>query len=342
MTRSEPPAKIQSNPSLWRGLKQGVVTDAKFGYGFCNYITLIALIIEWHCSVAKIYWDYSMAELFHWWIEGGLLVLSIFLWVKYLQRKKLALKWYEHAVQLEALNLSYEQKYREQTTQLVMAKRQLKAMNSEIVEQRELSEQDVLVPILLNKRGGEQKLIRLLDQCLGRKKINLLYMDLDKFKEVNDIYGHENGDEVIKQLGLLIQNELRDQEFGFVFRFGGEEFIAVIPEATDEEMLQIAERLRIGIENHEFLLLDGRILRKTTSIGFAECQQVPSYEEAIRSIKTRRQGEFDETHPSYDLVAKVARELKEKADFYMYHAKHTGRNRVCYYGNYVSLEEIGA
>lgn len=264
---------------------------------------------------------------FLWGLNIVLFVAVIWLVYKLRQESRQRQKWFDHSQRLEVLCSHYDIKYREQTSQLILLKRQVKQAGSEIVEQRELSETDPLSE-LLNRRGGEEKLFRLVDQCLGRKRINLLYLDLDKFKDVNDTYGHENGDEVIKQFASLIQNVLREQEFGFIYRFGGEEFIAVIPEAGDEEMYGIAERLRKAVEQFEFLLLDGKIIKKTTSIGIAHCEQAPSYDEAIRSIRSRRQGEYDESHPSYALVAKVAKETKELADSFMYEAKRAGRNQI--------------
>lgn len=102
--------------------------------------------------------------------------------------------------------------------------------------------------------------------------ISLLIVDIDHFKKVNDTYGHQKGDEVIKYVADTMQNVLRD--YDFISRYGGEEFIAALPHTTIDEGYEIADRLNKELKQHEFKHYDAEnnIERKfsvTASIGLS-------------------------------------------------------------------------
>jgi diguanylate cyclase (GGDEF)-like protein len=140
----------------------------------------------------------------------------------------------------------------------------------------------------------------------GKKETSFLMLDIDFFKLVNDRYGHPFGDEVLKNLVLRCQEQLRVVDI--LGRVGGEEFFILLPETNQAQALEIAERLRHGVELKPF----GRVLGKdvfiTISIGisvFDPCKSGP--------------------HNPSD-VLKQSYELCDQA---MYRAKQSGRNRIC-------------
>ena len=134
----------------------------------------------------------------------------------------------------------------------------------------------------------------------SRKKVSLLMMDLDKFKLVNDTYGHAAGDEVLKEFARRISNDIRNIDLAA--RFGGEEFVIVMPETNLEYAFFVAERLRMSIANEPFIISSSeKPITVTVSIGIALA------------------GEKNSTSSKL-LVA---------ADLALYKAKENGRNQVC-------------
>ena len=93
-----------------------------------------------------------------------------------------------------------------------------------------------------------------------------LLLDIDHFKRINDTYGHAAGDAVLRQLAELLKRASRAEDL--VFRYGGEEFAAVLPNATARAAVQIAERIRSVVEKYSFLW-EGQTIPVTLSIGVA-------------------------------------------------------------------------
>lgn len=125
----------------------------------------------------------------------------------------------------------------------------------------------------------------------------LSLLDIDHFKLVNDTYGHDAGDTVLRRIGWLMTNTLRDVDV--VGRLGGEEFAILMPESALTEAHVGAERVRRAVESAEFPH-DGRTLKITASQGLAKvCAECPDWES-----------------------------LYKLADARLYEAKHAGRNRV--------------
>lgn len=123
-----------------------------------------------------------------------------------------------------------------------------------------------------------------------------LLMDVDHFKQINDRYGHDCGDQVLSEISQLLKAALRDQDY--VGRWGGEEFLAVLPNADSRQALQIAERVRQAVAEHDWNR-QGLDTPVTLSIGVSQHQ------------------------PGEMLGDCVAR-----ADAALYASKHGGRNRV--------------
>ncbi|WP_432735295.1 PAS domain S-box protein [Maridesulfovibrio sp. FT414] len=125
----------------------------------------------------------------------------------------------------------------------------------------------------------------------------LLMLDIDHFKIINDTYGHDAGDEVLKELVRCSRETLRTSDiFG---RIGGEEFAALLVQGNIQSSMQAAERLRKSLEELE-VRVGGQVIRFTVSIGLTMiCMDNPSIEEALK-----------------------------QADRCLYRAKNEGRNRV--------------
>ncbi|MCL6587433.1 GGDEF domain-containing protein [Anoxybacillus sp. J5B_2022] len=126
----------------------------------------------------------------------------------------------------------------------------------------------------------------------------LAMIDVDFFKHVNDTYGHQNGDEVLKTLAQMIRTFAPDRMVAG--RYGGEEFIACLSVEKEAEAVELLNRLRTAIERRTFFTIDGQPLPPiTVSIGVAPFNCSNRIEKAI-----------------------------EQADQYLYIAKQTGRNKV--------------
>lgn len=125
-------------------------------------------------------------------------------------------------------------------------------------------------------------------------------MDLDYFKKVNDTYGHEIGDDVLKNFAAVLQKSKR--ELDVVARWGGEEFVIFLPETGEAEALNALNKIRVAISEYETATPQG-VLQVTVSIGVAEFNDLAMSPEGCIS----------------------------KADKALYEAKETGRNRVSVY-----------
>jgi diguanylate cyclase (GGDEF)-like protein len=99
-----------------------------------------------------------------------------------------------------------------------------------------------------------------------RRPVSVLFIDIDHFKQVNDTYGHPFGNVVLCQLARLIRSNVRSTDQ--VGRYGGEEFIVLLPETLENEAVALAERLRSAVQVRTFQALDVSV-RLTVSIGLA-------------------------------------------------------------------------
>lgn len=141
---------------------------------------------------------------------------------------------------------------------------------------------------------GEREFRRV---CRYNRPFSILMLDLDRFKNINDTYGHEIGDDVLKKIAKVTANALRSVDsFG---RFGGEEFVVLLPETNLKDAIEVAERIGQNIAEMQFFHLE-KMIGVTTSIG------VSSYQVGDRRID--------------DII--------RRADKGLYQAKRSGRNRV--------------
>jgi two-component system cell cycle response regulator len=132
------------------------------------------------------------------------------------------------------------------------------------------------------------------------KALSVLVCDLDRFKQVNDTYGHAAGDEVLKQFAQCATQSMRNVDM--VARFGGEEFVILLPDTDGDNAVKAAERLCKKVATSPMLIPEapGGNLTITVSIGVASTSKPMSGEELIKL-----------------------------ADAALYRAKQGGRNQVC-------------
>lgn len=140
----------------------------------------------------------------------------------------------------------------------------------------------------------------------SRKPVGFVYMDIDFFKKVNDTYGHAVGDEILQGFAKRIKDGLRS--FDLVARLGGEEFVAVLPDTTEEVAMVIAERLRKSVADTPFTCAvpEGQ-LAITSSFGALVVEGT-------------------------DVENMSVADLIKNADDQLYEAKHGGRNCVYFKG----------
>ncbi|TDX99684.1 diguanylate cyclase (GGDEF)-like protein [Thiohalophilus thiocyanatoxydans] len=157
---------------------------------------------------------------------------------------------------------------------------------------------------LLNKREFE---LRLHDEVRRTRRTRhpfvLLLLDIDYFKQVNDTHGHPVGDHVLRKLAGLLQGEVREADY--VGRYGGEEFIILLTETSEQDGSETAERIRQSVETEQFDVNEDINIWLTMSIGLA----------------------------CYPDDAVNADALIERADVALYKAKDEGRNQVVAFSN---------
>jgi len=162
-------------------------------------------------------------------------------------------------------------------TQLIEAnsrmQQQLGSAEERLHEQAKLVESHAAAALtdaltgLPNRRAFDEQTQRLFDGYRREGRVFALVMfDVDHFKKFNDTYGHQAGDDVLKQLGALLRNQARKEDIAA--RYGGEEFALLLPGTGAQEAAQSAERVRAAVAGRDFRS-DGRVLKVTCSFGAA-------------------------------------------------------------------------
>ncbi len=149
---------------------------------------------------------------------------------------------------------------------------------------------------------NRRKFFSLAEKKFEENKQNLyaVMLDIDKFKNINDTYGHAVGDKVIKSIAKVLSDNIA--EGTVLARLGGEEFVSLCNKESDEEVFECLESIRKKIENIEIKDDEGRIIKCTISDGIAKCS---------------------DDSPTLD-------HLLHKADEALYEAKNKGRNRTIF------------
>jgi diguanylate cyclase (GGDEF)-like protein len=148
---------------------------------------------------------------------------------------------------------------------------------------------------LYNRRHMKEALLREMARSdRSENPFCIALLDIDHFKTINDIYGHITGDEVLRELAGVLRNSVRLSDK--VFRFGGEEFMLILPETKGAEALILGERIRTMIGSFSFSGVRKKI---TISMGISQSHKGLSLEQIMQRVDKR-----------------------------LYTAKHTGRNKV--------------
>jgi diguanylate cyclase (GGDEF)-like protein len=121
-------------------------------------------------------------------------------------------------------------------------------------------------------------------------------LDIDHFKKVNDTFGHDHGDIVLRKIAEILNISLRTSDIPC--RYGGEEFIVILPETDSEKAFKLAERIRKKIEN-TIIIINGNKINTSVSIGLSELKKNEKFDELIK-----------------------------RADIALYNAKNNGRNQT--------------
>lgn len=154
---------------------------------------------------------------------------------------------------------------------------------------------------LYNRHFFDEALDREYRRCVRyNESMGLLFLDLDRFKQINDAHGHRFGDEVLRQVAQAVRGSVRDCDV--VARYGGEEFVVLVLRVTPQELTVVAERVRRAIETLAVRCGDQSV-SVTASVGAAVL------------------------HPATEPNVTPA-DLLETADRAMYDAKRCGRNCV--------------
>jgi diguanylate cyclase (GGDEF)-like protein len=152
---------------------------------------------------------------------------------------------------------------------------------------------------LLNRRALIE---RLGDEVLRSRRykadLALIICDIDYFKEINDTYGHDAGDKVLRIISTVIKELLRQTDM--IGRYGGDEFLLILPETSLEGAKEIAERIRHAVEEYEINIGFAKPIKTTLSLGVAQ----------------------------FNVEKEDTNNLIKRADNALYVAKGKGRNRV--------------
>ncbi len=156
---------------------------------------------------------------------------------------------------------------------------------------------------LFNRRYFEEVLSTEAQQSFQKgSNLSIIMVDLDHFKKVNDTFGHDAGDKVLREIASLLKNSVRKPDL--VARYGGEEFVLLLPGALLGSTTLIAERIRSLVENTSYDVGKAQV-HLTVSLGISH-------------------------HPTHR--ARTKEELLKMADLALYEAKRRGRNQICIYG----------
>lgn len=178
------------------------------------------------------------------------------------------------------------------------------ALNLERENQRlaKLAQRDPLTQAY-NRRTMDELFPKIAEDCRTKNKsISALMLDVDHFKQFNDNYGHQIGDEVLKQIARVIQSHIRENDI--LVRYGGEEFFVIMPNCGQRQATEVAERIRTALGKE--MSLDYPV---TASFG-------------ISTISI---------HDSELHESEVLAKLIVESDRALYHAKGNGRNRTWHF-----------
>ncbi len=205
----------------------------------------------------------------------------------------------ENRLYREHLEEEVQRRTLELRQEIISRKRIEEELRRSEMRYRELSLTDELTGLFNARHFFRQVQTEVERATRYNSPLSLCVLDIDNFKQYNDTYGHLNGDAVLSELGRTIRNLIRDADSAY--RYGGEEFIIILPESNSEEAARVAERIRLAFFEHTFFPAPGTGVHVSISLG------VTSY-----------------------VYGESVSDLVDRADQNMYAAKKSGRNTtVC-------------
>ncbi|SOC38434.1 diguanylate cyclase [Rhizobium subbaraonis] len=178
---------------------------------------------------------------------------------------------------------------------------EMAVVRRELDEYKRIAHTDSLTQ-LSNRRAFDDKLAAIYDNAMLLNVTALVLADIDHFKKINDTYGHPVGDKILASVGSIIRASLRKDIF--IARTGGEEFAMIIEGNSQDEVMTIAERVRIALEHTPFKNSKTGVNYGPITISIGLCMAAD---------------------------AEAPAELYSKADIALYCAKNAGRNRTMAY-----------
>jgi diguanylate cyclase (GGDEF)-like protein len=204
----------------------------------------------------------------------------------------------------ESLTLQYQNQ--ELLQSLQQKNESLETANSELLKTKEfLTEQTMSDPLtgIANRRSFDHTLIKEWNRCLRRNyPLSCILIDIDYFKRYNDHYGHQKGDQLLREVANIISNQATRAD-DLVARYGGEEFVVILSNASHDDAVMLAERTRKAIIDAELTHED------------SEVSNVITISAGVATITPNN------LQDCYEIV--------HKADEKLYEAKNNGRNQVC-------------
>ncbi|MCK5098909.1 MAG: GGDEF domain-containing protein, partial [Desulfobacteraceae bacterium] len=149
------------------------------------------------------------------------------------------------------------------------------------IDMKKLSDAAATDPLTqcYNRREFEVQLKRNISNAARHnKELSVFMFDLDHFKEVNDTYGHQSGDIVLKRVSALVKDNIRTADV--LSRYGGEEFIAILPETNKQKAMELANRIRKNIASRRIKVY-GDEIRVTASFGVASLKESSNMDQLI-------------------------------------------------------------
>ena len=199
-----------------------------------------------------------------------------------------------NSLELESVSLS--SKLKKESHLIVNLQKRMHKLEVALGKAKKESKIDFLTKLLNRKELDNELSITESGFLRYNISYSVVFFDLDNFKMINDTFGHEAGDLILKELGKILNQNRR--EVDIIGRYGGEEFLAVLPKTDLKGAITFAQNIRQKVEEHQFLYKGERIF-VTISGGVASRDDASSKEETISN-----------------------------ADSMLYNAKNTGRNRI--------------
>lgn len=199
-----------------------------------------------------------------------------------------------------------------------------------------------------NRRYGLTKMQQTLAEIKDTEDYSVMLLDLDSFKQVNDNYGHKAGDQVLREVAQILIDSLSTTQ-AIISRYGGEEFLIVLPNSAHDEAMKIAEQLRQSVGQYLIETDEGDRFKVTTSLGLYTLtsdeliviKQRHHSSAEVSSFRPNRFGFFksrqlnsnhpkivSSSHSQQQLPKDICQYLISIADKALYEAKGRGRNQV--------------